>query len=360
MTGHPLPARSAYLRPRTLQEWTLDDCRNWAEHTREAGFDAVVTKFSTLTDAQAAVLRSAGLTLVGSFSCYSMAGAGTGDVGHAPVGESGHVLGPVEWYSGLVPGDPALEEARAMEFGQLLERGLGPLVVLDFLRWPGHWETEGRNGGAPPASSFDSATLTRFVSWADERGVDARGVDPHAPGLSAALLLGDLKEHWVGFRSELVTGFARRLAGLAHQRSVAVGAFLVPVPDRRRRELYGQDVGALAEDLDVFVPMTYHAIAGRPARWSRDFSLETQRLVDKPVIAMVQLTSSEEYSGGWDWGAPVERSDVQETVLELADDVSRGALAGYCVFPGEALPAAIDTRSTPHPHHFEGTSHGDQ
>lgn len=346
MIAGTVPARSAYLRPRTLQEWTPATCRVWGERAREAGVDAVMTKLSALTDAQIATFREIGLGLVGSFTCYAPAGAAAPEVGRTPIDDSGRPVGQVEWYRGLVPGDATVEEARAAEFDRLLERGLTTTLVLDFLRWPGHWETEDGGARTPPATSFDPATLSRFVAWARENDVDAGGVDPHDPSRSATRLLGDLKPHWVEFRSELVTGFARHLARVAHLRSVAVGAFLVPVPGLRRREVYGQDIGALARVLDLFVPMTYHAIADRPARWSRDFCHEVAASVRKPVIAMVQLTSSQDYSGGWDWGPPVDSREVKDLLADLERDVARDELAGYCVFPGEAL--ARRDRTVPH------------
>lgn len=346
MMDRPVPKRSAYLRPRTVQQWPPDACRSWAERVRDTGIDAVVTKISALTDLQAAAFQAAGVTLIGSFTCYSPVGAATTEAGRSPVGADGEVPGPVEWYSGLVPGDPELEDARAAEFSRLLDRGLVPLMVLDFLRWPGHWETESRHGAVPPASSFDPATLTRFVGWARERGIDPRGVHPADPVASAAVLLSCLKQPWLEFRAGLVTSFARRLGALAHQQSVAVGAFLVPLPDAQRREFYGQDVHGLAQELDLLVPMTYHAIAGRPARWTREHSLEVSRSTARATVAMVQLTSSRECSGGWDWGVPIQAAEVRATIEELESDMTRGALAGYCLFPGETLPMVPDIRST--------------
>jgi hypothetical protein len=351
-----LPPRSAYLRPATLRGWSAVQLADWAARAVDRGVEALVTKLPDFTDDHARICARAGLSLIGSFTCYAPHAGDPNPPGTTAIDDRGLPLEPVEWYTGLVPGDPGLEDARAAALDREVRRGLTDTMVLDFLRWPGHWETESRHGAEPRASSFDQNTLARFVGWADSAGVDAAGVDPHDPIRSARVLRGALQQEWQSFRTRMVTGFAARLARIAHDRDARVGAFLVPVPPAVRRRDYGQDAAALAVHLDLFVPMTYHSIAGEPVDWIGRTGQAVTQETGKPVIAMVQLSASPHYSGGWDWGRHVPASDLASAVDELEHDIGRGLIAGHCLFPGEAIELAPATPPRPTTTTAKGTS----
>lgn len=337
LTVPVMPRRTAYLRPATLRDWSLAQFADWAMRVADQGVEGVVTKLPAISDELVQSCDKAGIAVIGSFSCYATQGGDPAPDGPIALDDHGRPLEPVEWYTGLVPGDPRLEDARAATLGRHLRRGVTGTVILDFLRWPGHWETESRAGGVPRPCSFDPDTLGRFLDWAEATGVEASVIDPQQPARSARTLLGPLRAEWQSFRTQTVTQLAARLAGIAHGQGAQVGAFVVPLPDESRRRDYGQDTAALAQHLDLLIPMTYHAITAQPAGWIGRFSRETAASTGKPVVAMIQLTASSSYSGGWDWGAPIDSAELAAATEQLDHDIDAGTLAGYCYFPGEAL-----------------------
>ncbi len=333
------PARSAYVRPSTIAAWRPDDVRRWLDMAVSFGIGALVTKLPNITDELAAQCADVGLEVIGSFTCFSDHDSSPGDPrGIRPIDELGRAFDPMEWYTGLVPGDPELEDHRARRLDELVRRGLVASVVFDFVRWPGHWELESRGGRMPRRSSFDPVTLERFRDFAERRGDDIAGIDPEDAVASAAAIDARLGASWTAFRADTVTSFVRRLSDIAHAAGIEVGVFLVPVPHAERVAHYGQDAVAMAGVVDVFVPMTYHAIAARPPAWIHDLTNETAAITRTPVVAMLQTTASPEYSAGADWGAHISGPELESVTRSLEQAVTDGDLAGVCLFPGEAPP----------------------
>lgn len=337
MSDVQLPRRTAYLRPATIRAWSSDDLRRWVGTAAEAGIGGVVTKIASIDDDVAAVMTDAGLEIIGSFTCYSdhdpaMAIAD----GIHPIGSDGRPLAPMEWYRGLVPGDPSYDERLAVQFARLIEERRTRLVFLDFLRWPGHWELESRASGSPRRSSFDVGTLRRFIVHLDAHGFDATDIDPVDAAASAHVIARRFADQWEAFRISIIVESATRLAEIAHAGDVQVGAFLVPVAHSKRLADYGQDVTRLADTVDLFAIMSYQGMVGLTAESTLDLADETARLSGRPVLAMLQTSSDSIYASGSDWGAPLASEAVHLTAATLDAAAHNGRIAGHCSFPGEA------------------------
>lgn len=318
-----LPSHLAYLRPSTLAGWSTPMVDRWAGEASAHGITGIVTKLSRIDDSLRGAAERHGLAVLGSFACYSdHADAVVADPPR-PVGVDGDVLGPIEWYHGVTPGHREYDDALVSKFERDLETARVEAVFLDFLRWPGHWETESRDGGMPRASSFDADTLERFARRQD------------VPAIGHEQIQGQLGE-WDDFRVETVRSLATRLARVAGTRNVGVGAFLVPLTHSARRRQYGQDAVSLADLVDVFAVMSYQQIAGIDIPETLALTDEVVALTGKPVVAMLQTTADPRFSGGWDWGQPFDPDDVRRRASQLEAARAEGRLSAICCFPAEA------------------------
>lgn len=332
-----LPNRLAYLRPSTLAAWSRTEKHAWSATAAERGIDGVIAKLDNIDDDLMEAASHHGLEVIGSFAAYSDHAGSTSAAPVRPVGPDGVELEPLEWYRGIVPGDPAFDAALIAKLNRDLDSAGTHMVFLDFLRWPGHWETESRHGGSPRPASFDPGTLARFAEWL--------GVEQVAPTDVAAH-----SDAWEDFRVDIVTHTASRLSAVAHDRGVLVGAFLVPLPHRVRRAQYGQDAVDLAAHVDLFAVMTYQQIAGLDAAQTLSLTDEVKTETGRDVVAMLQTSTDPTVTRGWDWGPPLERDTLLARMAHLEDARRAGRLAAICCFPGDApIP---DFTLAPHP---EGT-----
>ncbi|MFI6151678.1 hypothetical protein ACIBCA_03165 [Kitasatospora sp. NPDC051170] len=310
---------------------------------RTAGLDSVVAKLGAVTPALLDQVRRHGLRLYGSFACFR------GPDGPRAVDQDGQDWQPMEWYTGVRPNDPAWNARLAARLGAAL-RALPPDapldgLLLDFLRWPLHWEVELRPGARPRSASYDEATLRQFA--------ERTGLHPPGGGARAARWIAERHApEWTAYRTGAVTDAARLLAGTARRArpGLAVGAFLVPADgEAGRRTLVGQDSRQLAEFLDLLLPMTYHAILHRdpgwPARLTRGLISTAATATVVPVVqttadaAVLPPAPGPSAPGpsapgpSADWGPPIDDSAFT-ALLDSTLDAGSGSI---CLFPAEGL-----------------------
>ena len=158
-----------------------------------------------------------------------------------PVDGSGRPIGQKEWFVGVVPTFEDHREDRLSLLTQLASRVDVDGVILDFVRWPFHWELECRPGGRVTATSFDAHTLEQFGRRAGVHVPPGVGpgawIDRHA------------RAEWLSFRSEVITTFVTDAVerAKASRPSIQVGAFVVPLPADELAEVAGQSLAELGQ-----------------------------------------------------------------------------------------------------------------
>ncbi|MFB7513501.1 hypothetical protein [Streptomyces sp. NPDC056144] len=318
--------RSCYVFPSTVADPASPRLRTLLGAASAAGLDTLVTKSEAITSALAETVRSFGLRLLGSVACFR------GPEGPRTIGDDGHDWQPMEWYAGVRPNDPCWNDQLVQGVGRAAAGTKADGLVLDFLRWPLHWELELRPGARPRSSSYDADTLARFTAHS---GVELHG----RTGADAARRIArDHADAWTRYRTDAVTGVARQLRDAVREArpGLWLGAFLVPADDDARRRLVGQDATALGELFDGLLPMTYHAIVHREPEWVGAVTRSLPRAT--PVIPMVQTTADARSVTGTaaDWGTEVPLAAFTEALGHaLASGDGR-----YCLFPAEGLTPA--------------------
>ncbi|MEU7826272.1 hypothetical protein [Catellatospora sp. NPDC049133] len=326
--------RAMYAFDRSLTD--AEATARLLDRAAASGITSLITKAAAVTPALADACHRAGLTVLGSVACFSDHADPRRRDYLRPVDERGG-WAPMEWYTGLIPTDADYVRDLVDRCARL---ATGPVdgLVLDFLRWPLHWELELRPGATPRRTSFDPATLAAFTG---DTGHDV----PAAPCDAARLLLGPLYEPWHSWRQQVVTEVAAGVAAAvrAARPGLPLGMFLVP-GDAWQRCLVGQDVTALGQHVDAFVVMTYHAIMRQPPSWIGRTVADLAARTTRPVVPMVQTTADPALSRGADWGDPLDAAAFAQALAQVDGPV--------CLFPAEGMDdprwrafAATDRRS---------------
>jgi hypothetical protein len=323
----------AFCFEATWRDWSPEQMQRELAGLRDLGADVIVTETiepptELIRSASAAGLRT--FVSVACFSAHAWPHLVEGLDLH-PVQADGQPRRQIEWYTGLIPTHEGFNHAHLQRIARIAQaRPAG--IILDFIRWPLHWELELRDGAPEPGeSSFDQLSMDEFGSWLADRAADLPGA------LDAALLSGPLRDRWTEFKCEVITRFACDAAAAVRSvdPGIEVGAFIVPGTEDQRRRLLGQDVAALAACLDLLLPMTYHGILHRPTGFIGDVTADIAHRIGKPVVPVVQVTAEASVAGPWDWGKPVTPAELGEAV-EVALEVAPGVV----LFPYEGLDAA--------------------
>jgi hypothetical protein len=114
----------------------------------------------------------------------------------------------------------------------------------------------------------------------------------------AAWILREHADAWTRWKCSQITAFVRdaRKALQAARPGALLGAFVVPWRPEERdgaiRTLLGQDFVHMARYLDVFSPMVYHRMVGRPAGWVAETAAYLRGTTKKPVWPIVQAVDA--------------------------------------------------------------------
>jgi hypothetical protein len=205
--------------------------------------------------------------------------------------------------------------------------------MLDFIRWPIHWELELRSGAQrAPESSFDAHTLARFQAESGvklpihlyDSAAHARWIHTHAAA------------EWVEFKCRVITRFVRECSHRIRNAAPAgfeFGLYTLPLPPGELASIAGQRLEELAPLVDWIAPMAYHAILDRVPAWVAEVIDYTRRAAPGQVLPVVQISSSDGRATGADWGPPISSSEAAEVLSSAMSADTLGAIA----FPGLAL-----------------------
>jgi hypothetical protein len=332
----------AFLFAEDWQPWTADQAVRQINDFAARGVNAVFTESETYRDDVIDAAHRAGLRWIGGIACFS-------DHVHQhqvleqrpelwPIDASGARRAPLEWYVGVTPTFKDYAASRLALAERLVTQHPLDGFVLDFIRWPIHWELELRPGAArAPESSFDAHTLDRFQAESGIRlpsnladtASQSRWIRAHAAS------------EWLTFKCTVITDVVRecamRLRAVRRQR-LSLGVFTLPLPPAELATVAGQRLVDLAPLVDWVAPMAYHAILHRPTAWVSEIVEATAHAAPGQVLPVVQISSAEGSASGADWGPPVSTAEAGE-VLHLATERidSRGVVA----FPGSAVTRVI-------------------
>ena len=336
----------AFIFPEVWQAWKEMDAAYAFETLLRFGVNAVFTESEVYRDDLIALAHQLGLRWFGGIACFS-------DHAHQnqilrdrpemwPIDEIGARRPQMEWYVGLVPTFEDYNASRIELAGRLVRAHDLDGFMLDFIRWPIHWELELRPGMDEPLQcSFDPHTLARFqeetsIRLPEHLGNGGQEQQPLAAS-RAAWILAHHAQAWYNFRCGIITKFCQEAVATlraARGRELLVGLYALPLPMDSLARIAGQRLSDLALLVDLIAPMVYHAILHRPVRWVGDTVQAFAHSFPGQVLPVVQVDSAEGAEAGADWGPPMPVSEWEE-VLRIT--LAQAGIRGLVAFTGTAL-----------------------
>ncbi len=255
-----------------------------------------------------------------------------------PINERGERHEKDEWYLGLCPNVEWYRDQKIELVRQLAREHDIDGLWLDFIRYPGHWEVheprlEQACFNEPCLEAFQQAT-----------GVRLPGGDISA---KADFILREHKDEWTRFKCQVILEFCRdaRRALKQERPEALLGMFAVPWTEDRYddaiHQIIAQDFERLAEVVDVFSPMSYHAMCGWPVEWVGEFNGYLTDKTGRDVWPIVQATERAERYGD----APVDAEEFRKALVQGLSGGSTGVLMFRivdCTEENGKLPALRD------------------
>jgi hypothetical protein len=232
----------------------------------------------------------------------------------------------LEWYNGIVPTVESHGHARQDEMARIVRDHDLDGFVLDFVRWPLHWEIELRPGHPPPLdSSLDRHTLEVFR---EAKGADLPVDDPVR---ASTWIMESAPAEWIDFKCEVITSFvaaAKERVSAVAEKPIPLGLCIVPLFP----EWVGQRVEDLSMTADLMLPMSYHPVLHRDADWVARNVGQFVKASSVPVVPLLQIDTDGEAIGA-DLGPPVSDDEFAQIV---GDSLAAGA-QGVSMFTGTEL-----------------------
>lgn len=153
---------------------------------------------------------------------------------------------------GACPNHQQVRRDKLGEVKEVMERLNPDGIWLDFIRFPCHWEVP-------------RPDLTEFS-----------------------------EDDWTDRKCPQITNFVEKTKRIVKKanRDALLGIFTVPWRKQDYKgaiqKVIGQDFSALARHADVFSPMTYHRMCGRPVGWIADIVRYMNKVTGKIVLPIIQ------------------------------------------------------------------------
>ena len=209
----------------------------------------------------------------------------------------------------VVPTSAEYNDRLAIELSRFVADVPVDGLVLDFLRWPLHWERSLRSlTYQNDLTSFDRLSLAQFES-------SGFAVEPPAGRQPVPVSDPARDEAWRSFKIEVISTLAREFAGLVREDrggGFPMGTTLVPAP----ADVVGQSVGDLVELFDFLFPMMYHAVLRRDRRWVLDALDDLYGACSGQVVPVVQVETDRASAAGVDWGTTVSEDEWRHLLSE--------------------------------------------
>jgi hypothetical protein len=265
---------------------------------KSAGFTLVGGRFRDNEVPNA--LRAAGIDTMGLVALWQGEQHWKSHPESRPITAGGQTLFKDRWYAGVCPNQDWLRRQKLTEIEAMLRSGRYDIINLDFIRYPVHWEVPDPK---IPDTCYCQACLTGFQT---DTGIVIPGGLSDVPA-RAAWINSNHPDVWYRWRAGRITGFCADVKRLRDRTRPTTRIALAAVPwqpsdyGNAIYKVVGQDFRELARVVDVFNPMSYHALNQRPAAWISEVNDYLVRETGRPVWPFVifdldQALTSDEWN----------------------------------------------------------------
>jgi hypothetical protein len=204
-----------------------------------------------------------------------------------PVDETGAPFERDDWYVPVCPNHPQVRTQHLAALTQLLEDHGHEIagLWLDFIRFPVRWEVK-----QPHLRQlcFCRHCLNLFLQ------VEREHYTVDETQEIARLILHERKEEWVTWKCARITQFVQTVRRHITVRNFPLRLGMFSLPWQRTdyvgaiRTVAGQDLGLLAEHVDIISPMVYHKLCYRSVTWIEEVIDDVLDWTQRPVLPIIQ------------------------------------------------------------------------
>jgi len=249
-----------------------------------------------------------------------------------PVGSDGQPMERIDWYVGITPSMEKFVSHQTERIQRTVQDLEPDGVFLSFTRWPGFWELWMPHHSRQdfPDYSYDQHTLDRFER---ETGVNLFTRDP---AKAISWIEANARQAWTTWKCQVIVDVIRQMKETCQKIRPGAQIMLNTLPfgadefDGAQEKVFGQNIEALADVVDIFEVMTYHQILKRPTSWIPQAGEEVKLRSGRKTVCTIQARPI--YLDGV--YAKDNRSPTLDSVefTEAVNSVSNSAVDGIVVF----------------------------
>ncbi len=253
-----------------------------------------------------------------------------------PLDEMGTPFERDDWYVPVCPNHPQVRTQHLAEIAKLLDHHGHELagLWLDFIRYPVRWEVK-----QPRLRQlcFCRHCLNLFLEAEREHYTTSE------IQALARLILHERQEEWVAWKCARIAQFVQAVRTQIAVRKLPLLLGIFSLPWQRTdyagaiRTVAGQDLGLLAEHVDIISPMVYHKLCYRSVAWIEEVIHDVLDWTHRPVLPIIQS---------------VDQPDVM-TAAQLDDALTHASSAsgnGVMIFTLDPLLASKEKCAVVHTH----------
>jgi len=251
----------------------------------------------------------------------------------AAIDQRGRVMQQEDWYIGLPPD----REENLNHKIDLLKRAVAALkpdaIHLGFVRWPGFWETwlPGDSRADKPEYCFSERTVSAFSL---DTGLSLPSADPV---LAARTINERHRAAWTEWKCRktvaAIAGIRHELAAVQPGLDYSINTlpFFQSDFDNAVEEVFGQDIDALSDVVDIFEVMAYHQILARPPQWPAEVASDIRRR-SRARRAICTLQAKALYLEGMHAGRDRTAEITAQEFGKALEALAVSEVDGVCVF----------------------------
>lgn len=235
---------------------------------QELGINSVFVRSSSLTHELVHVAREGGVRVYVEFPTLNGKDYLTDHPEAWPINEKGERAPAADWFMGICLTDPDFRKYREEQLATLLREYPVDGIWLDYLHWHAQFETP---EPILPETCFCERCIGQFQEEKSVRVPDGE------IAAKAKWILVNADSSWRQWRSEVLNGWVAGMKTImARIRPGALlGIYYCPwFPGdfgHAQYRILGLDMYTLSRIADVFSPMLYHQMIGRPPEWVSDY-----------------------------------------------------------------------------------------
>ena len=204
-----------------------------------------------------------------------------------PVDEMGTPFERDDWYVPVCPNHPQVRTQHLAEITKLLEDHGHEIagLWLDFIRFPVRWEVKQLQ---LRQLCFCKYCLNLFLQ------VEREHYTAEETQAIARLILHERQEEWVTWKCARIAQFVQAVRMQITVRNLPLQLGMFSLPWQRTdyagaiRTVAGQDLGRLAEHVDIISPMVYHKLCYRSVTWIEEVVRDVLDWTQRPVLPIIQ------------------------------------------------------------------------